>query len=165
MSTLYDQAMEEMIEVIEEWFSEQMKRDDLEKAVKRTTLQMGIFNDILLDYRPGRTTVDSVDLGLDEGLKSKNPGPFTEEQVRNEIQPRLVEVIQEKLDKLADTPLIDYRFTFRGKFPTTEGKLQVTILEYINEEKRQQLLERIHTYVDQKLLKGSYPTKPLESFF
>ncbi|OAX51088.1 DUF6138 family protein [Paenibacillus sp. AD87] len=165
MSTLYDQAMEEMIEVIEEWFSEQLKRDDLEKAVKRTTLQMGIFNDILLDYRPGRTTVDSVDFGLDEGLKSKNPGPFTEEQVRNEIQPKLVEVVQETLDKLADTPLIDYRFTFRGKFPTTEGKLQVTMLEYINEGKRQQLLERIHTYVDQKLLKGSYPTKPLESFF
>ncbi|MFE6078653.1 DUF6138 family protein [Paenibacillus sp. NPDC057886] len=165
MSTLYDQAMEEMIAVIHEWFDEQMKRDDLEKAVKRTTLQMGIFNDILLDYRPGRTTVESVDLGLDEGLKSKKAGPFTEEQVRNEIQPKLVEVVQEKLDKLADTPLIDYRFTFRGKFPTTEGKLQVTMLEYINEGKRQQLLERIHTYVDQKLLKGSYPTKPLESFF
>lgn len=102
---------------------------------------------------------------MDEGLKSKNAGPFTEEEVRNEIQPKLVEVIQEKLDKLADTPLIDYRFTFRGKFPTTEGKLQVTMLEYINEGKKQQLLERIHTYVDQKLLKGSYPTKPLESFF
>lgn len=165
MSTLYDQAMEEMITVIHEWFEEQMKRNDLEKAVKRTTLQMGIFNDILLDYRPGRTTIDSVDLGLDEGFKSKKTGPFTEEQVRNEIQPKLVEVIQEKLDKLADTALIDYRFTFRGKFPTTEGKLQVTMLEYINEGKRQQLLERIHTYVDQKLLKGSYPTKPLESFF
>lgn len=165
MSTRYDQAMEEMIEVIEQWFDEQLKRDDLEKAVKRTTLQMGIFNDILLDYRPGRTTLDSVDLGLDEGLKSKNAGPFTEEQVRNEIQPKLVEVVQGKLDKLADTPLIDYRFTFRGKFPTTEGKLQVTMLEYINEGKRQQLLERIHTYVDQKLLNGTYPTKPLESFF
>ncbi|HBU84839.1 MULTISPECIES: DUF6138 family protein [Paenibacillus] len=165
MSTLYDQAMEEMIAVIHEWFEEQMKRNDLEKAVKRTTLQMGIFNDILLDYRPGRTTVDSVDLGLDEGFKSKKTGPFTEEQVRNEIQPKLVEVVQEKLDKLVDTALIDYRFTFRGKFPTTEGKLQVTMLEYNNEGKRQQLLERIHTYVDQKLLKGSYPTKPLESFF
>ncbi|KAF4325002.1 hypothetical protein G195_001680 [Phytophthora kernoviae 00238/432] len=72
--------MEEMIAVIHEWFEEQMKRNDLEKAVKRTTLQMGIFNDILLDYRPGRTTVDSVDLGLDEGFKSKKTGPFTEEQ-------------------------------------------------------------------------------------
>lgn len=165
MSTLYDQAMEEMISTIHEWFDEQEKRDDLESVVKRTTLQMGIFNDILLDYRPGRTTVDSVDLGLDDGLKSKQAGAFTEEQVRNEIGPKLVEVVQGRLNKLADSPLIDYRFTFRGKFPTTEGKQQLTLLEYINEEKKQQLLERIHTYIDQKLENGAYPTKPLESFF
>ncbi|WP_458460258.1 DUF6138 family protein, partial [Paenibacillus sp.] len=131
----------------------------------RTTLQMGIFNDILLDYRPGRTTVDSVDLGLDDGLKSKQAGTFTEEQVRNEIGPKLVKVVQGRLDMLADSPLIDYRFTFRGKFPTTEGKLQLTLFEWINEEKRQLLLERIHTYVDKKLENGTYPTKPLESFF
>ncbi|WP_339305554.1 DUF6138 family protein [Paenibacillus sp. FSL R5-0519] len=165
MSTLYDQAMEEMMTTIHEWFDEQEKRDDLENVTKRTTLQIGIFNDILLDYRPGRTTVDSVDLGLDDGLKSKQAGAFTEEQVRNEIGPKLVEVVQGRLDKLADSPLIDYRFTFRGKFPTTEGKLQLTLLEYIHEEKKQQLLERIHTYIDQKLENGAYPTKPLESFF
>ncbi|MGN7415829.1 DUF6138 family protein [Paenibacillus sp. SAF-068] len=165
MSTLYDQAMEEMMTTIHEWFDEQEKRDDLENVTKRTTLQMGIFNDILLDYRPGRTIVDSVDLGLDDGLQSKQAGAFTEEQVRNEIGPKLVEVVQGRLDKLADSPLIDYQFTFRGKFPTTEGKLQLTLLEYINEEKKQQLLERIHTYIDKKLENGAYPTKPLESFF
>ncbi|WP_413407143.1 DUF6138 family protein [Paenibacillus amylolyticus] len=166
MSTLYDQAMEEMITTIHEWFDEQEKRDDLESVVKRTTLQMGIFNDIVLDYSPGRTTVDSLDLGLDDDdVKSKQGGAFTEEQVRNEIGPKLVEVIQGRLDKLADTPLIDYRFTFRGKFPTTEGKLQLTLLEWINEEKRKLLLERIHTYVDKNLENSTYPTKPLESFF
>ncbi|WP_440112861.1 DUF6138 family protein [Paenibacillus sp. QZ-Y1] len=165
MSTLYDQAIEEMITAIHGWFDEQEKRDDLESVVKRTKLQMGIFNDIVLDYRPGRTTVDSVDLGLDDGLNSKKAGPFTEEQIRNEIGPKLVEVVQGRVDKLADTPLIDYQFTFRGKFPTTEGKLQLTLLESIHEEKRQQLLERIHTYIDKKLEHGTYPTKPLESFF
>nr|WP_154896667.1 DUF6138 family protein [Paenibacillus xylanexedens] len=165
MSTLYDQAMEEMIGAIHEWFDEQEKRSDLDKVVKRTTLQMGILDDVLLDYRPGRTTVDSLDLGLDDGLKSRNAGSFTEEQVRSEIQPQLAEVIQRRLDELGDTPLIDYRFTFRGKFPTTEGKLQLTLFEYINEEKKEQLLERIHTYVEQKLENGTYPTKPLESFF
>ncbi|MET3939852.1 hypothetical protein ABIC22_002664 [Paenibacillus sp. PvP094] len=165
MSTLYDQAMEEMIGAIHEWFDEQEKRSDLDKVVKRTTLQMGILGDVLLDYRPGRTTVDSLDLGLDDGLKSRNAGSFTEEQVRSEIQPQLAEVIQRRLDELGDTPLIDYRFTFRGKFPTTEGKLQLTLFEYINEEKKEQLLERIHTYVKQKLENGTYPTKPLESFF
>ncbi|WP_340028313.1 DUF6138 family protein [Paenibacillus sp. FSL H7-0940] len=169
MSTLYDQAMEEMMTTINEWFDEQEKRDDLESVVKRTTLQMGIFNDIVLDYRPGRTTVDSLDLGLDDDddddVKSKQAGAFTEEQVRNEIGPKLVEVVQERLDKLADTPLIDYRFTLRGKFPTTEGKLQLTLLEWINEEKRKLLLDRIHTYVDKNLENSTYPTKPLESFF
>ncbi|PAD28643.1 DUF6138 family protein [Paenibacillus sp. 7523-1] len=165
MSTLYDQAMEEMIGAIHEWFDEQEKRTDLDKVVKRTTLQMGIMDDVLLDYRPGRTTVDSLDLGLDDGLKSRNAGSFTEEQVRSEIQPQLAEVIQRRLDELGDTPLIDYHFTFRGKFPTTEGKLQLTLFEFINEEKKEQLLERIHTYVEQKLENGTYPTKPLESFF
>ncbi|MEK4438173.1 DUF6138 family protein [Paenibacillus sp. FSL K6-2862] len=165
MSTLYDQAMEEMIGAIHEWFDEQEKRSDLDEVVKRTTLQVGIMDDVLLDYRPGRTTVDSLDLGLDDGLKSRNAGSFTEEQVRSEIQPQLAEVIQRRLDELGDTPLIDYHFTFRGKFPTTEGKLQLTLFEYINEEKKEQLLERIHTYVEQKLENGTYPTKPLESFF
>ncbi|WP_416293935.1 DUF6138 family protein [Paenibacillus illinoisensis] len=165
MSTLYDQAMEEMIGAIHEWFDEQEKRSDLDKVVKRTTLQMGIMGDVLLDYRPGRTTVDSLDLGLDDGLNSRNAGSFTEEQVRSEIQPQLTEVIQRRLDGLGDTPLIDYHFTFRGKFPTTEGKLHLTLFEYINEEKKEQLLERIHTYVEQKLENGTYPTKPLESFF
>ncbi|MEO2205989.1 DUF6138 family protein [Paenibacillus pabuli] len=165
MSTLYDQAMEEMIGAIHEWFDEQGKRSDLDKTVKRTTLQMGIFDDILLDYRPGRTTVDSLDLGLDDDLKSRNAGPFTEEQVRSEIQPQLADVIRKRVNELVDTPLIDYRFTFRGKFPTTEGKLQVTLFEYMNEEKKERLLERIHTYAEQKLENGTYPTKPLESFF
>ncbi|WP_315372609.1 DUF6138 family protein [Paenibacillus xylanexedens] len=166
MSTLYDQAMEEMITTIHEWFDEQEKRDDLESVVKRTTLQMGIFNDIVLDYKPGRTMVDSLDLGLDDDdVKSKQAGVFTEEQVRNEIGPKLVEVVQGRLDKLADTPLIDYRFTLRGKFPTTEGMLQLTLLEWINEEKRKLLLERIHTYVDKNLENSTYPTKPLDSFF
>ena len=165
MSTLYDQAMEEMIGAIHEWFDEQEKRSDLDKVVKRTTLQMGILGDVLLDYRPGRTTVDSLDLGLDDGLNSKNAGSFTEEQVRSEIQPQLAEVIRRRMDELGDTPLIDYHFTFRGKFPTTEGKLQVTLFEYMNEEKKERLLERIHTYVEQKLENGTYPTKPLDSFF
>ncbi|CAI6084290.1 hypothetical protein PAECIP112173_04238 [Paenibacillus sp. JJ-100] len=165
MSVEYDQAMEEMVAALHEWFNEQANRNDLDDTVKRTTLQMGVFNKILLDYRPGRTIVDSVDLGWDDGFKSKQAGIFTKEQVRTEIQPKLVEVVRGRLDELANTPVIDYRFTFRGKFPTTEGELELTMLEYINEEKKQRLMEHIHTYIDKKLENGTYPTKPLESFF
>ena len=43
--------------------------------------------------------------------------------------------------------------------------MQLTLLEWINEEKEKLLLERIHTYVDKNLENSTYPTKPLESFF
>ncbi|WP_308723199.1 DUF6138 family protein [Paenibacillus polysaccharolyticus] len=165
MTAALEQALEEMIQAIHEWFDEQTARKDLEQTIQRTKLQMGIFDDIFVLYKPGRTIVDSLDMGWDEGSLSTQAIRFTEEMVRAEIQPRLVEVVQEKLAEWADTPLIDYRFTFRGKFPTSNGMLKLTLLEYINEEKRQQLLEQIRTYTEQKLENGVYPTKPLETTF
>lgn len=137
MTAAVEQALEEMIQAIHEWFDEQTARKDLEQTIQRTKLQMGIFDDIFVLYKPGRTIVDSLDMGWDEGSLSTQTIRFTEELVRTEIQPRLVEVVQEKLAEWADTPLIDYRFTFRGKFPTSNGMLKLTLLEYINEEKRQ----------------------------
>ncbi|MGQ8874961.1 DUF6138 family protein [Paenibacillus sp. TSA_86.1] len=160
-----EQALEEMIQAINEWFNEQAARTDLEQTIQRTKLQMGIFDDIFVLYKPGRTIVDSLDMGWDEGSLSTQTIRFTEEMVRTEVQPRLVEVIQEKLADWADTPLIDYRFTFRGKFPTSNGMLKLTLLEYVNEEKRQLLLERIRTYTEQRLEQGVHPTKPLETTF
>ncbi|MEY8739834.1 DUF6138 family protein [Bacillales bacterium AN1005] len=165
MTITISEAIEEMVAEIHIWFDEQASRTDLNGIVQRTTLQMGIFNDILLDYRPGRTTLDSADLDLDDSFTSKNAGFFTPEEVRSVIQPQLVEVVKGKLEQWAHTPMIDYHFTFRGKFPTTEGKLHLTLLDYVHEEKRQQLLERVHSYVDEKVENGTYPTKPLESFF
>lgn len=165
MTTTISEAIEEMVAEIHEWFDAQAKRTDLDSIVQRTTLQVGIFNDILLDYKPGRTTIDSADLDLDDSFTSKNAGFFTPEEVRSVIQPQLVEVVKGKLEQWAHTPMIDYHFTFRGKFPTTEGKLHLTLLDYVHEEKRQQLLERVHSYVDNKVENGTYPTKPLESFF
>ncbi|GIN92678.1 hypothetical protein J6TS1_20580 [Siminovitchia terrae] len=44
---------------IYKWLDEQENRKDVEEAVKRTMLQIGIFKDVMLDYRPGRTRVDS----------------------------------------------------------------------------------------------------------
>lgn len=165
MKAALEQALEEMIQAINEWFDEQAARTDLEQIIKRTTLQMGIFDDIFVLYKPGRTIVDSLDMGWDESSLSTQKLRFTEELVRTEIQPRLVEVVQNRLAEWANTPLIDYRFTFRGKFPTSNGLLKLTLLEYINEEKKQQLLERIRTYTEQKLENGVYPTKPLETNF
>lgn len=165
MSTLEELATQEMVAAIQAWFDERLQRTDLEVAVNRTTLQMGIFNDFLLDYKPGRTTADDFQLTDADAFESMTPSRLDEAVVRDTIAPQLAAMVQAKLEKLADTPLIDYRFSFRGKFQTAQGKLHLKLLDYVNEGKRQTLLDHIQTYITQKLERGSRPTKNLETFF
>ncbi|MFF2888334.1 DUF6138 family protein [Paenibacillus sp. NPDC057967] len=166
MNTLQEEALEEMKTAIHTWFDEQENRTDVESAVKRTTLQIGIFNEVTLDYRPGRSNVDSLNFGWDAAdKKPTQASPFTREQVVHEVQPLLAEFVKKKLDKLVTSPLIDYRFTMQGSFASTDGTVELVVLETVNAEKKRQLLERIHSYIEQKLEQSSYPTKPLETFF
>src|SRR5450830_177457 len=164
MTALEQQITEEMTTAIHAWFDERLQRTDLQQTVQRTSLQVGIFSDFLLDYKPGRTIVD-VDLDFGDEEAPRTPARLDETLMRDNIAPQLSALIQARLAEVADTPLIDYRFTARGKFQTAQGKLHLTLLEYLNENKRQLLLERIHAYIEQKLLHGDKPTKPLESFF
>lgn len=166
MNTQQEAALEEMKMAIYQWFDEQENRKELEAAVKRTTLQIGIFNELVLNYRPGKTVVDDVNLGHNAaGKKSMNASPFTQEQILHEVQPLLSEIVRERLDKLKTSPLIDYRFTLQGTFATTDGLVELIVFETVFEEKKQQLLQRIQSYIEEKLEKGCYPTKPLETFF
>ncbi len=166
MNAWQEEALEEMRTAIHEWFDKQENQMDAEGAVKRTTLQIGLFNDVMLDYRPGRTIVDSLGFGYDDASgKSMKASPFTREQVLHEVRPLLAGIAKERLDKLGTSPLIDYRFALQGTFATTEGPVTVAVLDIVYEEKKRQLLERIQSYIEKKLEKGSYPTKPLETFF
>ena len=165
MSTLQEQATAEMSAAIHAWFDERLQRRDLEQSVKRTTLQVGIFNDFMLDYKPGRTTADDVDFGVDDDARPSSPARLDDAQVRDVIAPQLAALVQARLAPLVDTPMIDYRFSFRGKFQTAQGKLQLDLLDYINEDKRQTLLARIGAYVEHKLTHGTQATAALESFF
>ncbi|KOP65850.1 hypothetical protein AMS62_11780 [Bacillus sp. FJAT-18019] len=166
MNELQNEALEEMRTAIHKWFDEQENRTNLAEVVLRTTLQVGIFDFVMLDYRPGRTSVDSSkSIGSTAGKKSMKVSPFTREQILHEVQPLLVEIVRERLDKVETSPLINYRFTFQGSFATTDGLVELTVLDTVYEEKRRQLLEQIQAYIEKKLEKGSYPTKPLETFF
>ncbi|BAH46873.1 hypothetical protein BBR47_58960 [Brevibacillus brevis NBRC 100599] len=166
MNKLQIEALEEMKTAIHKWFDEQENRKDTEDVVLRTTLQVGIFNFVTLDYRPGRTRIEtSKSVGSAAGKKSMKASPFTQEQILHEVQPLLVEIVRERLDKLETSPLINYRFTFQGTFATTDGLVELTVLETVYEEKKRQLLERIQSYMEEKLEKGSNPTNRLETFF
>ncbi|WP_098749541.1 DUF6138 family protein [Paenibacillus sp. EZ-K15] len=166
MNELQKEALEEMKTAIHKWFDEQENRTNVEEVVLRTTLQVGIFNFVMLDYRPGRTRVDSSrSVGSAAGKKSMKVSPFTREQILHEVQPLLAEIVRERLEKVETSPLINYQFTFQGTFATTDGLVELTVLETVYEAKKRQLLERIQSYIEKKLEKGTYPTKPLETFF
>lgn len=166
MNELQKEALEEMNTAIHQWFDQQEKRVDVEGLSKRTTLQIGIFNFVMLEYRPGRTIVDSSTAwGSSAGQKSMRASPFTREQILHEVQPMLAEAVRERLDKLEASPLIDYRFTFQGAFATIDGLVELTVLETVYEEKKRQLLEQIQFYTENKLVQGSCPTKRLGTFF
>ncbi|MDR6885213.1 DUF6138 family protein [Bacillus sp. 3255] len=137
-----------------------------EKIVKRTSLQVGIHGYALLEYAAGR--VDVTDEEPASTLPEGNAGPIgeflTEEQVREWIVPELASYMRHRLNELP-TAVIDYQFTFNGKFRTREGEVNVRILEYVDETKKTYLLEQISTYIADKLTAGKYPSKPLETFF
>lgn len=166
MNELQLEALEEMKTAIHKWFDEQENRTNVEEVVLRTTLQVGIFNFVMLDYRPGRTRVNtSKSMGSAAGKKSMKVSPFTREQILHEVQPLLVEIVRERLEKVEKSPLINYQFTFQGSFATTDGLVELTVLETVYEEKRRQLLERIQSYIEEKLEKGVSPTHRRETFF
>lgn len=166
MNELQQEALEEMKTTIHKWFDEQENRTNVEEVVLRTTLQVGIFNFVMLDYRPGRTRVNtSKSMGSAAGKKSMKVSPFTREEVLHEVQPLLVEIVRERLEKVEKSPLINYQFTFQGSFATTDGLVELTVLETVYEEKKRQLLERIQSYIEEKLEKGVSPTHRRETFF
>ncbi|TQK53279.1 hypothetical protein FB479_11199 [Brevibacillus sp. AG162] len=166
MNELQKEALEEMKTAIHKWFDEQETRKNAQEVVLRTTLQVGIFNFVQLDYRPGRTRVESSkSAGSAAGKKSMKASPFTREQILNEVQPLLAEIVRERLDKVETSPLINYRFTFQGTFATMDGLVELTVLETEYEEKKRLLLERIQSYIEEKLEKDSNQTNRLETFF
>lgn len=161
-------AIDEMKREIHQWFN-QMEKQVGEDVIKRTKLQVGVFDYAQIDCTAQKIDIIDHDLGIgwpDE--KDEKPDPhalFTVEQIETLVKPQLVEEIEERLKLLAASPVTDYRFAFCGKFRAVESVIELPLVEYVNEAKKQELLGHIQAYVAQKLDSGHFPTKPLETFF
>ncbi|MCU1803521.1 DUF6138 family protein [Pectobacterium parvum] len=157
---------DESLTAINKWFDTQEQRAGLDEILSRTTLQAGIHDDLILDYALGRTSISSEAKPDADGL---SPGSRKEAlsvaQIQERIVPVLAQAIAQRVEKLADTALIDYRFCFRAVFPATEGRLLVTLFTFTNEVKKQRLLESIYAYTDRHLTHGNAPTESLQTFF
>lgn len=164
MDQTLETLLNEMKLEIDKWMAH-ISDKNAEDIVKRTSLQIGIHDYALLEYDKGRVSMTDHDLDLSMPIDRGTPGePLTEEHVREHIVPELSTYMQHKLDEMPSS-LIDYQFTFNGKFRVREGDLNLSILTYADETKKKQLRERIGTYIANKLEAGTYPTKPLETFF
>jgi len=150
-------------------WAEEISHKDADQIVKRTSLQVGIHDSALLEYNKGKVSVGDSDLNFaypeDNNHKSKSyPGEaLTEIQVA-QIVPELASYMRQKINELPSA-LLNFQFTLDGKFRTQEGEVNIRILEYVDETRRQQLLEQISEYIAVKIEAGKYPTKPLETFF
>lgn len=163
------QMLDESVAAIHDWFDKQEARDDIGGIVHRTSLQLGIHDDILLEYDPSRIVFDlSPDWSAnnEDGLRPQGRnGPLSPEQVQEYLAPALADAVRERVAKLAHPVLLNHTFRFRAQFPTTGGRLRLTVFEHIDHAKRQLLRDRVLAYVDQNLFNGSHPTRRLDVFF
>jgi len=163
------QMLDESLAAIHDWFNKQEARDDISGIVHRTSLQLGIHDEILLEYDPSRIVFDlSPDWSPngEDGLRPQGRnGPLSPEQVQEYLAPPLADAVRERIAKLQGSGLLNHTFRFRAQFPTTGGRLRLTLVEHVDEAKRQLLRDRVQAYVDQTLFHGSHPTNRLDVFF
>lgn len=159
------EIQDETLAAIHRWFDTLQARDDIDAIVARTPLQVGIHSEILLEYEPSRIVFDvmpSWEADDQDGLLAEGRnGPLTPDAVHTSLAPVLGKAVRERIDRLAGTPHLDHHFRFRAQFPTTEGRLRLTLVDHTDAVKQQTLRDRVTHYVDQAVLNGSHPTDPL----
>ncbi|WP_250116838.1 DUF6138 family protein [Pectobacterium quasiaquaticum] len=120
---------DESLTAINKWFDTQEQRGGLDEIISRTTLQAGIHDDVILDYALGRTSIAPESKSDADGLSpGSRKGALSVTQIQESIVPVLTQAIAQRVEKLADTALIDYRFCFRAIFPAMEGRLPIVFL-------------------------------------
>lgn len=160
-----EQMRDETLAAIHGWFDQLEAREDIDAIVARTPLQAGIHSDVLLEYDPSRIVFDvmpdwSADDEDDLRPQGRN-GPLTPEAVHEHLAPVLMAAVRERVAKLAGRPQLNYHFRFRAQFPTTGGRLRLTLIDHTDTAKQQWLRERVQAYVDTQVLHGTQPTERL----
>ncbi|MFJ9499074.1 DUF6138 family protein [Brevibacillus centrosporus] len=170
IDTDLEAQINEMKKAIEKWW-QSIGEKDAASIVNRTSLQVGIHDSVVLEYADERAMIgdaylDDLDFERDaRGSNHPSTGSIPEESIRGIVVPKLAFFMQEKLDNLPQAALIDYSFSFWGKFQTENGKINMLILKQIDQAKKEQLLERVQAYLERLEAQPASATDPLETFF
>lgn len=159
------EIQDESLAAIHGWFDTLQAREDVHAIVGRTPLQVGIHGEVLLEYEPSRILFDvmpSWEPDDEDGLRADGRnGPLSPDAVHASLAPVLREAVHERIARLAGTPHLDHHFRFRAQFPTTAGRLRLTLVDHTDADKQQTLRDRVAQYVDHSVLNGSHATDPL----
>ncbi len=175
MSSMEAEAQQLVIQMnlaINEWFDyiEKEKAGKQEEIVGRSTLQIGIHDYLHIKLGKGVLKIFSWENDYDSyDIKKKHDEfdiRFDEATAREEILPLLREFLLHKLESYTESPMTNYKFRVQATFEALNGQpYTLSVLDYVYEVKRAELLRRIDDYVNNWLEKREHPTNPLDSFF
>ncbi|MFD0712818.1 DUF6138 family protein [Paenibacillus sp. GCM10027626] len=159
--------IEELMAAFDRWFDD-ISQKDADNIVKRSPLQVGIHDYACVEYMNGRISLSTTGtdfLDSSNKKKARQQTDLTSQQVTEIIHPRLTAMLLERVEALKSTPILNYYITFNATLQVEDGVKSIELLHYVDEAKRNLLLERIDRYVQQKIMDGRHPTKPLDTFF
>jgi hypothetical protein len=142
---------------------------EIERVFKKNDLRAGIYDSVEFDYNMGRIEIFLDELSYSRAdikyLGNDEIKLITKDQLVNEAMPVLQKKLKNKMETLKADKRFDYKYIIKGTFRIQEGKTELTVLEYINNEKKEALTNKIEKYIEDKIVNGVYPTKEKDIFF
>ncbi|WP_159887356.1 DUF6138 family protein [Paenibacillus puerhi] len=164
----WETISEDITKAIGQWF-DQIGAKDADRIVGRTPLQAGIYDFVRFEYKQGSILVYSTDDDFTSPEVTyrgvPQPNRLTEERLYQELLPRLQVMLLHRIERLQQSPLLDFECTVAGTFWTQEGPIRMTVLHAVDQAKKKRLLRQVNDYVQLSLELGEGPTDELDTFF
>jgi hypothetical protein len=135
------------------------------EIVKRSRLQAGVFDFARFVYNDGKLEVYTSDDDFSEADLEMEVTRLTGPVTVGDITRMLAAELQPILAAYDNDPILDYRFRVYGRLLIGSGKLELPPVAHTSPSKKQRLLEEMQQYMENKVFKGQYPTKELDTFF
>ncbi len=141
-----------------------------EEIIRRSPLQIGVMDELEINYNAkGVIRVDTTNLSLTE--THCLPSEFlTQEQVEQDLLPLLKAQLLPIIKSYDHSPILNFKFivdfsVFALLANGVVRKLDYRLFDYTAEDKKNQLLDAINTYIENRLVQGKHPTKELDTHF
>lgn len=142
---------------------------DIERVFKISDFRVGIYDSVEFDYNMGRIEIFLDELSYSRAdikyLGNEEIKLITKDQLVNEVMPVLQEKLKNKMETLKADKRFDYKYIIKGTFRIQEGKTELTVLEYINNDKKEALANKIEKYIQDKIVNGVCITKENDILF